>query len=149
VCTTTQSLVVEVANSGAVGSVTVPLSSTSSSDSTQGFDLLDSSVIGVAEGTPIEVLTLHVGSDVTAVKASFADGTSDQMQVASGWAVLVDDGSSPLPATVQALDSSGNRVASASVTSDSALAQPRPCVIPVDILPLAGTASPGATTGSK
>jgi hypothetical protein len=101
-----------------------------SPDSTQPFQLIDSAVVGVAESSPIEVISVYVGSNATSVQASFSDGTSDQITVTDGWAVLVDDGSSPLPATVTALDGSGNNVGTATVSSDNAFAEPVACALP-------------------
>jgi hypothetical protein len=144
-----QQLQVEVSNSGAVGSVTVPLSSTPNSSTGQAFDVVDSSAVGVAEGSPMEVVTVHVGTNVTTVQASFSDGTSDQMSVVDGWAVLVDDAASPLPVTIEALDNTGLKIASASVNNADALAQPEACVVPLREAPLAGSVSPGTPTGAK
>ena len=147
-CTTTQQLIVEVANPGAVGNIAVPLSLTSEPTSIGTFEVLDSSAVGVAEGTPMEVLALHVAQNVSTVKASFANGGSDQMTVVQGWAVLVDDGASPLPVTVEAFDTAGAQIATTTVTSDNALAQPAQCLVPIRLLPLANTATPGTVTGS-
>jgi len=52
------------------------------------------------------------------------------MTVTNGWAVLVDDGSSPLPATLTAFDGSGNSVGTATVSSDNAFAEPETCALP-------------------
>ena len=132
ICETTQALVAEVSNPGAIGEVTVPLPQPSAlSDLSQPFEAVDSSVVGVAEGSPIEVITVHVDANVNTVEASFSDGTSDEMSVADGWAVLVDDGNAPLPAMVTAFDSSGTTIGSATVTDDAAIAEPAECFLPL------------------
>jgi hypothetical protein len=148
-CLPTQELVVEVANPGAVGTLSVPLPPITISSPTQSFEVVDSAAVGVAEGSPIEVLTLHVGANVASVQATFPDGSSDQMSVVDGWAVLVDDGASPLPATVEAMDSSGNIVSTASVNSADALAEPERCLLPIEPLGQIGSGTARATTGSK
>jgi hypothetical protein len=148
-CESSQVLVVEVSNPGAVGLVTVPLPSISISEPGQPFEVIDSSAVGIAEASPIEVLTVHVASGVSSLQASFPDGTSDQMAVVSGWAVLVDDGNAPLPATITALDSSGNTVATATVNDDDAIAQPEACLVPIETQPPLGSGTVQPTTSTK
>jgi len=127
----------------------VPLPSISITEPGQPFEIIESSAVGVAEASPIEVLTVHVASDVSSLQASFPDGTSDQMAVVSGWAVLVDDGSGPLPATIAALDGSGNTIATATVNDDDAVAQPEACMPPVETQPQTGSSPAQPTTSSK
>jgi hypothetical protein len=148
-CESSQSLVVEVSNPGAVGSVAVPLPSIAISGPGQPFEVIDSSAVGVAEASPIEVLTVHVTADVSSVRVSFGDGTSDQMTVVSGWAVLVGDGSGPLPATVVALDGSGNAIARASINDVNAIAQPAGCLVPAQAQPQVGSGTARPATPSK
>ncbi len=105
------------------------------------FQLVDSAVVGVAESSPIEVISVYVGLNANSVQANFSDGSSDQMTVTDGWAVLVDDGSSPLPATLTAFDGSGNSVGTATVSSDNAFAEPEACAVPF-------TATSGSTVTS-
>ena len=144
-CEPTEALLVEVSNPGAVGEITVSLPGDAAASAAQPFELIDSSVVGVAESSPIEVITVHVAPVVSSVQASFADGSSDEMTVSDGWAVLVDDGSAPLPADLTAFDSSGASVGTASVSSDDALAEPEQCLG----LPVApNTASPGSTAAT-
>lgn len=148
-CESTRSLVVEVSNPGAVGTVTVSLPSISVTEPGQPFDVIDSSAVGVAEASPIEVLTVHVASKVNTIQANFADGTSDQMAVVDGWAVLVDDGNAPVPATLKALDSSGNTIATANINDADAIAQPERCFVPFEPQPQLGSGTVQPTTGSK
>ncbi|HVB01630.1 MAG TPA: hypothetical protein VNE42_10275 [Acidimicrobiales bacterium] len=148
-CESSQALVVEVSNPGAVGAVTVPLPSISISGPSQPFEILDSSAVGVSEASPIEVLTVHVASDVSSVQASFSDGISKQMAVVSGWAVFADDGSTPLPAAVTALDSSGNTIATATINDDDAIAQPQACLAPIGGQSQTGPSAGQPTTSSK
>jgi hypothetical protein len=148
-CESGQVLVVEVSNPWAVGIVTVPLPSISISQPGQPFEVIDSSAVGIAEASPIEVLTVHVASGVSSLRASFPDGTSDQMAVVSGWAVLVDDGNAPLPATITAIDSSGNTIATATVNDDDAIAQPEGCLVPIETQPSPGGGTVQPTTSSK
>ena len=148
-CESTRSLVVEVSNPGAVGTVMVSLPSISITEPGQPFDVIDSSAVGVAEASPIEVLTVRVASGVNSIQANFADGTSDQMAVVGGWAVLVDDGNAPVPATLKALDTSGNTIATASVNDADAIAQPEQCFVPFEPQPQLGSGTVQPTTGSK
>jgi len=132
VCEATHAISVEVSNPGSIGEITVPQPPQSAvSDLGQPFEVIDSSVVGVAEGSPIEVITVRVNSNVNSVKATFSDGATDQMNVVDGWAVLVDDGNSPIPATVTALDASSNEVGSVNVTDDNAIAEPELCFVPL------------------
>ncbi len=128
-CVASQALVVEVSNPGAIGEVTVPLPGIVASSGAQPFELIDSSVVGVAESSPIEVVTTYIGPNVASAQASFSDGSTDQMTVVDGWAVLVDDGAAPLPADLTAYDSSGTSVGTAVVSSDDAIAEPDQCVV--------------------
>jgi len=137
-----------VSNPGAVGEITVGLPSAASSDTTQPFELIDSSVVGVAESSPIEVISTHVAPDVNSVQASFADGSSDAMSVSDGWAVLVDDGTAPLPASLTAFDSAGDSIGTAVVSSDDAVAQPEQCPVPLAV-PIAGSSGAAAATTAK
>jgi hypothetical protein len=148
-CESSQALVVEVSNPGAVGTITVSLPSISISEPGQPFNVIDSTAVGVAESTPIEVLTVHVASDVKSVQANFADGTSDQMNVIDGWAVVIDDGNAPLPATINALDGSGGTVGTASVNDADAIAQPQSCLVPFEHQPQLGSGTVQPKTGSK
>ena len=148
-CQSSHALVVEVSNPGAVGTVTVPLPSISISEPGQPFEIIDSSAVGVAEASPIEVLTIHVASDVSSLQASFSDGMSEQMAVVNGWAVFADDGSTPLPASVAALDSSGNTIATATINDDDAVAQPQACLAPVGAQPQTGPSAGQPTISSK
>jgi hypothetical protein len=132
-CESTETLVVEVSNPGAIGEVTVERPSAVSSSAAQPFELIDSSVVGVAESSPIEVVTVYVGSNVSSVRASFSDGSMDQLPVQKDWAVLVDDGSSPLPARLTAFDAAGDSIGTASVSSDDAIAEPAQCLPPVAV----------------
>jgi hypothetical protein len=127
-CEASQALVVEVSNPGAIGEVTVPLPRIDSSSVSQPFDLIDSTVVGVAESSPIEVVTAYLGTNASSVRANFPDGWSDQMTVIHGWVVLVDDGTAPLPATLVALDGSGAAIHSATVSSDDEIAEAQQCV---------------------
>lgn len=133
-CNSGHAPVVEVSNPGAVGTVTVPLPSISISEPGQPFEVIDSSAVGVVEASPGKVLTVHVAPDVSSLRASFSDGTSERMAVLSGWAVFADDDGTPLPATVAALDSSGNTIAIATINGD-AIAQPETCLMPVEAQP--------------
>ena len=148
-CAASEDLVVEVANPDAVGSVVVPLPAISVSEPGQPFEVIDSSAVGVEEGTPIEVVTVHVGPQVASMRATFADGSTDQMAVTDGWAVLVDDGTSPLPATATALDASGAVVASATINAEDAIARPTACDNLGVAVPQVGTGSVVPATGSK
>jgi len=148
-CESRQALVVEVSNPGAVGVVTVPLPSISISGPGQPFEIIDSSAVGVSEASPIEVLTVHVASDVSSVQAIFSDGMSEQMAVVSGWAVFADDGSTPLPAAVTALDSSGNTIATATINDDEAIAQPQACLVPIGAQSQTGPGAGQPATSSK
>ena len=145
-CESTESLVVEVSNPGAIGEVTVALPGIVVSSVDQPFDLIESAAVGVAESSPIEVLAVYVSPNVNSVQASFADGSSDQMTVNDGWAVLVDDGSAPLPATLTALDASGNAIGKASVSSDEAIAEPAECLSPFAVEPSAPVGGASGTT---
>ncbi len=145
-CESTESLVVEVSNPGAIGEVTVALPGIVVSSVDQPFDLIESAAVGVAESSPIEVLAVYVSPNVNGVQASFADGSSDQMTVNDGWAVLVDDGSAPLPATLTALDASGNAIGKASVSSDEAIAEPAECLSPFAVEPSAPVGGASGTT---
>lgn len=148
-CDESQALVVEVSNPGAIGEVTVPLPGIVVSSAGQPFDLIDSSVVGVAESSPIEVLAVYVSPNVNSVQAGFADGSSDQMTVNDGWAVLVDDGSAPLPATLTAFDASGNVISKATVSSDDAIAEPEQCLSPFAVEPNSAPANGGSSTTSR
>lgn len=137
-CAANQALVVEVSNPGAVGEVTVPLPGIVVSSAAQPFELIDSSAVGVAESSPIEVVTMYVGPNVASVQASFSDGSTDEMTVVDAWAVLVDDGAAPLPANLTAYDGSGSSVGTAVVSNDDAIAEPDQCVAPFAVEPGAG-----------
>jgi hypothetical protein len=50
-----------------------------------GFTIL---TLGVAEGAPVWVVTAQVDSTVSQVRATFADGKTDQMAPVGGWAAL-------------------------------------------------------------
>ena len=145
-CEASEALIVEVSNPGAIGEVSVALPGIVASSANQPFDLIDSSAVGVAESSPIEVVVVYVSPNVNSVQASFADGSSDQMTVNDGWAVLVDDGSAPLPATLTALDASGNAIGKASVSSDDAIAEPAECLSPFIVEP--NSASAGGASGT-
>jgi hypothetical protein len=95
------------------------------------------------------VLAVYVSPNVNSVQAGFADGSSDQMTVNDGWAVLVDDGSAPLPATLTALDASGNVISKATVSSDDAIAEPEQCLSPVAVEPNSAPANGGSSTTSR
>jgi hypothetical protein len=123
-CEPTQYLVVEVSNPGAVGEVMVPLR-TAGTGAT--FQVVQSSVFGVAEGSPIEVVSAHLAASVTSVRASFAGGLTDEMAPKDGWVVFADDGSAPLPMTLNALNDAGRTLATATVTDDAATASPMAC----------------------
>jgi hypothetical protein len=131
-CEASQALLVEVSNPGAIGEVTVPLPGIVTSGSGQPFELINSTVVGVAESSPIEVLTVYLGPDASSVQASFSDGSSDTMLVTDGWAVLVNDGSAPLPVNLTAFDSSGASIGTAVVSSDDAVAEPESCLLAVE-----------------
>ena len=150
VCGVTQALVAEVSNPGAIGELTAPLPPADTvSGLSEPFEVIDSSVVGVPEGSPIEVIATHVGSNVSSVEASFSDGTTDEMAVVDGWAVVVDDGSAPLPATITALDSSGNTIGTAGVTDDAAIAEPTVCLLPLENNAHSGSATAQSTATSK
>jgi hypothetical protein len=129
-CGTTQVLVLDVSNPWSSGQITVTAPDTAAATSPGAFELIDSSVVGVGTSSPIAVVAVHVASDVGSVQAGFADGSSDQMTVQGGWAVLANDGGAPLPASITALDSSGNDVGNATVSSDDAIAEPDRCLLP-------------------
>lgn len=148
-CEANEALVVEVSNPGAIGELTVPLPGIVSSGVAEPFALIDSSVVGVAESSPIEVITLYVGPNVNSVEASFSDGATDEMTATDGWAVLVDDGSAPLPANLTAFDSSGASIGTAMVSSDDAIAEPQQCFVSFPVEPNAGASGSTSPTTSK
>jgi hypothetical protein len=127
-CEATQALLVEVSNPGAIGELTVPLPGIVASSAGQPFELINSAVVGVAESSPIEVVTVYLGPAASSVQARFSDGSSDTMPVIDGWAVLVNDGSAPLPVGLTAFDSAGTSIGSAVVSSDDAIAEPESCL---------------------
>ena len=94
------------------------------------------SVVGVAEGAPVWVVTAEVDSSVAQVRATFPDGKSDQMAPVKGWAALahvappatVD--SSPPTGSVQGLDASGKVVATATFPSLSTVQPPKGVPLP-------------------
>lgn len=148
-CTMSEQLQVEVSNAGAVGSISVPLWLASNSSTNSAFDVVESSAVGVPEGAPIEVITVHVGATVNSVQATFNDGTSDEMTVVDGWAVLVDDAASPFPVRIEALDATGLMISSSAINNADALAEPPVCVTPLRETPLNGPPSSGTPTGAK
>ena len=56
-----------------------------------------SGAFGVVEGAPVWWLSMIVGSDVGTVKATFADGSTDQMAPVDGVVVLAATTSPPPP----------------------------------------------------
>jgi hypothetical protein len=130
-CETTGMLVVDVSNPGTSGTFSVTVPEVASATAAERFELIDSSVAGAGGSSPIEVVMVRVAPDVSSVQASFADGATDQMNVQDGWAVLANDGNSPLPASLTALDSSGNAVGNATVSSEDAIAEPDRCFLPL------------------
>jgi len=133
-CETTEMLVVDVSNPGTSGTFSVSVPEVVSATAAERFELIDSSVAGAGGSSPIEVVMVRVAPDVSSVQASFADGAADQMNAQDGWAVLANDGNAPLPASLTALDSSGNAVGNATVSSEDAIAEPDRCFLPLAVV---------------
>ena len=86
-CVVSHALVVEVSDAGAVGIVTVPLGPTT----VQPIEGLEDEVVGVPEQSPMAVVVAHTDDETVSVRAEFAGGGVDQMDVIDHWAVLVDE----------------------------------------------------------
>jgi hypothetical protein len=147
-CQSTTSLLVEVSDAGAVGELTVAYPSTAS----KPVDLVSEDVVGVAEGSPMAILAVRVGSGVTSVGARFGNGAGDEMAVVDGLAVLV----APVPtgpsaadaaakADVIAYGASGQQLQTFSTPEAPAIALPLECLAP--LLPPRG-GKPGSVSGS-
>ena len=131
-CEITHALVVEASDSGAVGVVVVPLGASIS----QPINVLSDEVVGASEGAPMEIVVAHTDVAAAAVRAVFANGDQDQMNVVGQWAVLVDaqeapgstggegSGSIQSGASVYALAADGTVLEQAAVPGSGALALP-------------------------
>jgi hypothetical protein len=97
--------------------------------------LIDSQVLGVAEGAPAAVTTLHVGDEVTHVKGTWPDGTVDEMDVVSGWAIVAANQGDPPALELTHADGS---VTAADKGSFQPPAQCSPPPPPPPTLPAAG-----------
>jgi hypothetical protein len=156
-CGDTTSLVVEVADPGAVGTITVragvvattPPGTLASVD----FDTVDSAVIGTAERDPVQVVTVHVAAGTATVLATFADGSTDRADTVDGWAVLVDRpakastlavGSEAVTLTAVAGDGTVRGVTALPPGAGRALAAPR-CGPGTGRLGTAGSAVPASS----
>jgi hypothetical protein len=131
-CFASEQLLVEVSDGGAIGQVYVP--SARAAQSVIGY--VEDQVVGAAEGAPMAVVAVKVGSGVTAVSASFASGAADEMAVVDGWAVLATTlapGASARAAgaQIEALDSSGRIAARADIAEAPGFATPTFCVPPL------------------
>ncbi len=136
-CVAQREVLVEASNPGAIGTVAVPMFAASDTGITVGaFDALDSAVVGTAEGAPIEVLVAQLVPGAASVRVTFADGSTDQMAVVEGLAVLASDAATRLPATLDAYDAGGSLLSSATVSSDAAFAGPATCVGPQPPVPI-------------
>ena len=121
------------------------------SSNTAPFTSISPMTLGDIEKAPVRVVTVKTGAGVAQVRVTFADGKTDQMAPVDGWSVLA----SKLPAanagkeendTVQALDSSGQVVATQS-TYQAPPAKPivpDTAVVPKPLLPPVIT-GPGST----
>jgi hypothetical protein len=67
---------------------TIPTTTTTTTTPPGGPSELATGVFGVAEGDPVWWVAVEVGTDVTSVRMTFPDGTSDEMAPVGGVAVL-------------------------------------------------------------
>jgi len=129
-CSVTQALVVEVSDAGAVGVITVPLGPPLA----RPINVLSDQVAGVAEHSPIAVVVAHTTGQTAAVRADFAAGGSDEMNVVDKWAVLVhklaakaggtgsQGSATPGQATAYALSGTGSVLEQADLPGSGSLA---------------------------
>jgi hypothetical protein len=97
------------------------------------FKAISESVIGVAEGAPVWVMTAQTDPSVVQVRAVFSDGKTDQMAPVDGWVALghvappavanqaTDPGSA---GSLEALDAHGKVIGRASLPSAQNLIPP-------------------------
>jgi hypothetical protein len=131
-CEATTSLLVEVSDAGAVGALTFPYPSTA----TRPVALVSDQVVGVAEGSPMAVLAVRVGSGVSGVGARFGNGAGDEMAVLDGVAVLVAQmpngqaaADTAARANVIAYGASGQQVQAFTAPQAPAFAEPQQCIV--------------------
>ncbi len=134
----------EVSTSKMVGTA---VSAFSSPDPSKALSDVGASVVGVAEGDPVLVVTAAAGSGVAQVRETgFSGGATDVMAPVHGWVALAGPTSTPSSSkagsplkvgTITALSASGKVVASESVTWPLAVAVPQ--------MPIG---APGVSTGS-
>jgi hypothetical protein len=151
VCGSSSELVIEVSDAGAVGTLEVPMPFAAG----RAVDLVAGDVLGQAEGSPIGLVVVRVGSGVSEVAASFTAGGSDESGVVDGIAVLaapLDVDAPSAAASVDALGPSGQVVESFAVPATPELAEPAICfgtsVPPGGKLPVTSSGSPPASSGS-
>ena len=99
------------------------------SPSTSALSDVQASVLGVAEGEPVVVITAQVGRNVASVRETgFSGGASDEMAPVQGWVALAGPTAAPSAAapqkavklgTITALDASGKVLATQTVTNTS------------------------------
>jgi len=112
---------------------------------------LSSGVFGVVEGDPVWWVAVQVGSDVSSVRMTFADGSVDQMAPVGGVAVVahhvsaatVSAGAGPyeVRGTLELLAADGSTVASVTLPETP----PAPTPVPV---PAGAPSNPGSSTPS-
>jgi hypothetical protein len=133
ICSATQQLLVEVSNFGAVGQITVP----SPLRTAAGIAYVDDEIVGSAEGSPIAVVAVRVGSGAATVEARFGNGTYDVMNADHGWAVLATSLSGSASAATAAavnvvvLNAAGKQISQVNISSAPSYALPEVCVAPV------------------
>ena len=114
---------------------------------------LTTGTFGVVEGHPVWWVGVEVGSTVTSVRMTFADGSTDQMAPVGGIAVLArrvsatvasaDTGPYVVRGTLQLLDSAGNVVNTVTLPEQSApVPSPAPVPAPAPV-PLPGPVAQG------
>jgi hypothetical protein len=101
---------------------------------------LTTGTFGVVEGHPVWWVGVEVGSTVTSVRMTFADGSTDQMAPVGGIAVLArrvsatvasaDTGPYVVRGTLQLLDSAGSVVTTVTLPE-----QPSPVPVPAPAPP--------------
>ncbi len=140
-------LQLELSDSGAVGTVALPVSESAVPVAGLAFEVIDRQELGDDEHSPMVVVVAHVSTDVTSVSATFGDGATDTMSPVDGWVALVDapassNAGTPLGVQLTAAGTSGQTVTMTLPTDDAGEPLPAQCItLPVPV-PQSGGAAP-------